>query len=392
MELLKDEIAQVEFLRGNGEHESSMTGSRPLHHERRLTMNVQAYSALRIPLLLMFLVLGGLSGCAETTKVSFVRSMPSEVDLKPKGVESIAVLNLDGPGDSGSSLSELLTTKLVQGNYYKVVERERLNKVMNEHKLAMTGFIDEQTAQEVGKLVAVNAILMGKVNTYSVKDEPYTKTVMVTKGTGRYRRDCNSQGKCQQVEIFEQVPTQENHHRRVGTVSATQKVVDVKSGGVLAAKDAAESYLYDTGDRGVMDVFNKPAPELGEAEALTYLTGKVAEALTGQIQPHTIQEEGEFELGGMSRFLGELGADKEIKHAIDMTKAGRVDEAIQKYKSMVSSNPQNCTAHYNLGIIYMQSKDHQKAQSALRAAENCNPKPRYTAAVGECAKREQSKR
>ena len=391
MESLKDGIVHADVVRGIPAWDFPLSFARSLRYKRGLTMNHEAQSVGGISLvLMMLLVLGGLAGCAEIVKVPYSRPMPATFTLKPLGVETIAVLNFEGLQDSGGTLAELLTTKLVQGNYYKVVERERLNKIMNEQKLGMTGMIDETTAAQVGKLAGVNAVLMGNVNTYSVKDEPYTKTVMVSRGTGRYRTECNKKGECHNVEIVEQVPMLENHHRRNGTVSATQKVVLVETGRVVGAKNATEQYKYDTGNppmgEGVMG-FRKPVPEQGQAEVLTSLTEKVAENLAGAIQSHTIQEEGEFELGGMAAVLGEMGADKEIKQGIEMTKAGRVDEAAQLYESIINKDPRNCSAIYNAGIIHMESEEFQKADTAFRAAEKCNLKPRYTAAVGENKKR-----
>jgi Curli production assembly/transport component CsgG/Tetratricopeptide repeat len=392
MELLRDEIAHMGF--GRGIQDCNVAGSfgRLHYYKRGATLNRQTQSALMIPLILiMFLVLGGLAGCADTAMVDFYRVKSAEIDLKPKGVESLAVLNLEGPGDSGATMSELLTTKLVQGNYYKIFEREKLNKILNEQKLAMTGMIDEKTAAQVGKLAGVNAVLLGKVTAYSVKDEPYTKTVMESRATGMYRQECNKKGECSQVQVYEQVPIQQNHHRRNGTVSATQKVVHVETGRVVGARNATQHYKYDTGDppkgTGLMGIF-QPVPELGQEEVLTSLAEKVAEQLAGAIQAQKIQEKGEFELGGRSALLGEMGSDKEIRLGIEMTKAGRLDEAIQLYESMVSRDPQNCTAYYNMGIVQMEIGDHRKAEKALRAAEKCDPKPRYTAAVGECKKRE----
>ncbi|MEO8341682.1 MAG: CsgG/HfaB family protein [Nitrospirota bacterium] len=358
--------------------------------------------------LTVLLVVSGLAGCAEVVKVAFERQVPPEMDLKrDQKIESIAVLNFDGPADSGLILADLFAAKLVQGQYYTVVEREKLNKILNEQKLGMTGMIDEKAAAMVGKLAGIQAIVMGRVASYSFTDEPYTKTVMTDRKTMSLKPVCNDKGKCTQEQIVEQVPMTETYHRRNTTVSATQKVVHVESGQVIWSKIATEQLKYDTGkpskEEGLVNMLNKFSDsifvgllnnsgnsnsELGQSESLAVTADKVSDVLAGSIQPHKIKEEGEFELGGWAKFLGEMGADKEIKHGIEMIKSGRVDDAIHKYESVASRDPKNCSAAYNVGIIHMQSDDFQKADTAFRVAENCNlNNARYSAAVGENKKR-----
>lgn len=334
-----------------------------------------AYPLIRMSVVLsVLLVVSGLGGCAQTIKVAYERQMPAGKDLKrDKKVETLAVLNFEGPSGSGPAMAELFSTKLVHGAYYKIVERERLNKILNEQKLGMTGMIDEKTAAQIGKLAGVQAIIVGKVIAYSVNDEPYTKTVTKSVNTGIPSQKCDSNGKCKNVPNFRDELVVENHHRRNGTVSVSQKVVHVESGEVVWAKNATEQYKYDTGDPPREGGFlSKVIPELGQSEALTSMLDKVSDELARSIQPHKMKEEGEFELGG-----------KEVNYGIDLIKAGRVDEAIQHYESLVSRNSGNCSALYNVGVIHFQSNDFQKADASLRAAEKCDLKPRYTTAVGE---------
>lgn len=66
--------------------------------------------------------------------------------------------------DFGRYLSEKLITKLFQTKKFKVVERQLLNKVIDEQKLSLTGIIDATTAQKLGKLLGVDAIAAGSIS------------------------------------------------------------------------------------------------------------------------------------------------------------------------------------------------------------------------------------
>jgi len=63
----------------------------------------------------------------------------------------------------GKYLSEELITRLFRTRKFEVVERQFLNKIIQEHKLAYTHFFDEESIKEIGKLLGVDAIASGSV-------------------------------------------------------------------------------------------------------------------------------------------------------------------------------------------------------------------------------------
>lgn len=65
--------------------------------------------------------------------------------------------------DVGRLLSEELITRLYQTKKFRVIERQLLNKVIAEQKLSLTGTIDPQSAQRLGELLGVDAIVSGTV-------------------------------------------------------------------------------------------------------------------------------------------------------------------------------------------------------------------------------------
>jgi len=81
----------------------------------------------------------------------------------------IAVLDfqLQGKGfeteDMGKIVAEWLVTALVKEGRFDVIERRLLQKILQEHKLAMTGVVDETSATKLGKLLGVKVIISGSV-------------------------------------------------------------------------------------------------------------------------------------------------------------------------------------------------------------------------------------
>lgn len=63
----------------------------------------------------------------------------------------------------GRFISEELITNLYKTGKFDVIERQLLNKILEEHKLSLTGIIDESTAKELGKILGVEYICSGTI-------------------------------------------------------------------------------------------------------------------------------------------------------------------------------------------------------------------------------------
>lgn len=64
---------------------------------------------------------------------------------------------------AGAAIAELLISELFKTGRYDIVERKLLSSLLEQHKLNMTGLVDEATARKVGKLLGVDYIVTGTV-------------------------------------------------------------------------------------------------------------------------------------------------------------------------------------------------------------------------------------
>lgn len=87
---------------------------------------------------------------------------------KKQKIAVIEFSDLDGKiTEFGKFLSEELITRLFLSQKFNVVERQLLNKVLEEHKLNVTGLIDETTAKQLGKILQIDAICSGTITDLS---------------------------------------------------------------------------------------------------------------------------------------------------------------------------------------------------------------------------------
>jgi hypothetical protein len=67
----------------------------------------------------------------------------------------------------GRFIAELFSVKLTEvSKGFQVVDRNHLNILIKEHKLSKTGLIDQQTAQELGKIAGVEALITGTLTSF----------------------------------------------------------------------------------------------------------------------------------------------------------------------------------------------------------------------------------
>jgi len=77
----------------------------------------------------------------------------------------------DAPGSpqSGEIVSALVSQGFAQAGF-TILERSRLQDILNEQKLSNTGLVEDDQAIKLGKLMGVNAIVVGITSQYSMSE------------------------------------------------------------------------------------------------------------------------------------------------------------------------------------------------------------------------------
>ncbi|MCI0512427.1 VWA domain-containing protein [candidate division KSB1 bacterium] len=77
------------------------------------------------------------------------------------------------------AIPQILVTDLIGAKKLTLIERSKLEQILKEHQLHLTGVIDDQTAIKIGKLIGANHLLYGtifKVNTHLRLDASVCET------------------------------------------------------------------------------------------------------------------------------------------------------------------------------------------------------------------------
>lgn len=71
----------------------------------------------------------------------------------------------------GQGVADMLVTALVKTNKFSVLERQELDKVLEEQKLGESGLVTAETAPKIGKLLGVELLVVGSVSEFGTKEK-----------------------------------------------------------------------------------------------------------------------------------------------------------------------------------------------------------------------------
>ncbi|MFH1541314.1 MAG: CsgG/HfaB family protein [Elusimicrobiota bacterium] len=122
------------------------------------------------------LLLTAFTGCAPSTTVKKTQTItidkPVDAYIPPK--KKISVVEFEnktayGQRRLGTAASDVLLTELGKSDKFILVERAKLDKIMEEQKLQTTGIVDANTVAQMGKILGLDAIVVGSISQFGVK-------------------------------------------------------------------------------------------------------------------------------------------------------------------------------------------------------------------------------
>ncbi|MBK7270223.1 MAG: hypothetical protein IPI07_12185 [Flavobacteriales bacterium] len=187
-----------------------------------------------------------------TKDASFKDASTLRQEALSKGQYSIAVLPFTSTSKRTDLAAKLQAYSIAgltgSGDpFVKVVDRENIERILEEQRLGLSGVVDEQTAVRMGNLMGAQAVLMGTVLDY--REEPGKPRVSTKDGFETYQvRQKNPEtGEFYVVTKYKPVRYIENYQENKVVASVSYKLVSLETGEVLMSKvvDATENdHIY----------------------------------------------------------------------------------------------------------------------------------------------------
>ncbi|MBW4642487.1 MAG: penicillin-binding protein activator LpoB [Goleter apudmare HA4340-LM2] len=122
---------------------------------------------------------------AEEQAVAMKFAHPVKANLKTNTKEKlrIAVLDFDYSSvadyqrwmwwleSNARGVSDILVNQLVEGGNFVVVERSKLDAILSEQNLGASGRIDVSTAAKIGKILGVDAVVIGSITGFNLEQD-----------------------------------------------------------------------------------------------------------------------------------------------------------------------------------------------------------------------------
>lgn len=105
-------------------------------------------------------------GCATTPEIITDGYLRPGIDFNK--YERIAVTGFTDAADapnSGKEIADIVGLEMLKRGY-NILERNQVELILHEQRLGLSGVLDSQTVNEIGKILGVQAIITGTVGTY----------------------------------------------------------------------------------------------------------------------------------------------------------------------------------------------------------------------------------
>jgi len=120
-----------------------------------------------------------LSG-AENVPTAAAVANSQQSGKKRMGVPAFANSSSTKDGDYGERFADMLLSELIQNRNYELIERTMIAKVLAEQRLGMTGIVDQSQVAKVGKIMALDYMVLGNILEASAINKGGTESAAIS--------------------------------------------------------------------------------------------------------------------------------------------------------------------------------------------------------------------
>jgi len=164
-----------------------------------------------------------------------------KTDLQIEKYKKVAVVPFQGiPTEVGKVLSEYFITEVMDMGF-NVIERTQLEKILKEQNISLSGIIDTETIHKIGKIIGVDALVVGSFHCRREKRE-----VTIVSGRPRLlRRPLPSRAALRQKQLRPAVVKVDIDPEIIFS-EISVRFVDIETGEILISSVTKKEYTAET--------------------------------------------------------------------------------------------------------------------------------------------------
>lgn len=252
----------------------------------------------------------------------------------------------------GESFSETLTMGLAPLRSLQLVERSQISNIMKEQAFSQTGFVDDQSAPQMGKLVGAKIVVLGSYQ--KVGTELSINARFVDVETGKIDATVTAQVQGPYSDLFKLQKKLADQLIQNLSVTATEQEAKQLEGIMFASKTPQAYEYYIKG---------KMLSQQGTESAITEAIKWYQKALI---------EDFDYALAyaGLAEAFAVRGIAKEFFTSYEPTDLTKTMEFAQRAVSLNAALPET---HRALGWAYFANKNPNAALETMRKATQMKP-------------------
>ena len=320
--------------------------------------------ATRLCICFFLIVVVTCFACAPRGKVRLIK--PGKV--RWESIHNLAVRGFDG--HYGEMVRSHIYNRLREVQHFNPTDAIQTYSV---------GKLPSNTLEEVEFLQAVenlkaDAVITGHV-TADIHDIHGLDQLQVKEGTGYYKKAKNAYGEWVDEEIKRTVIKDVPFVIRKACFSGQYKVFDLKARGGIVHREWKETYEEKFGGEEQYGGFGR---KLNDLPASSYTSEEVSERIAENI----VTEISRMRLASFVKL--DKGKHRMVKWGVALAKKGKWQEAIETWEQVISDDPDNAAAYYNLGVAHEGLGDTEslkKARGLYKAAAGFRKDNLYTEGI-----------
>ncbi|MEN6466450.1 MAG: hypothetical protein ABFD62_14855 [Syntrophaceae bacterium] len=301
------------------------------------------------------------AGCATKVPVNMLKPANYHEAAMAK-VVAVVPFNGRGGQEFASEIEGVLGSITIDDRqYFTLIDRTSLDKVMSEMKFSQSGLVDPSKAVQLGKMLGAQGIYTGTVQ-QSFKSSYYREN---REECARYEEYKDSKGRTQQGKCLRYKRWTVNCTKNVMNFICNPKLVEVQTGRVVYARN-----LSGFAEDGKCEDAGSPR---GEYELLETAKAQVKMSFRQDIAPY--YETKLIKLMDSTDGITNPAASEKLKQGITWAGKKRLDKACELWGQAASLTSTSYALAYNLGVCAESRADVEAANRLYKKAEDLLGKP-----------------
>jgi hypothetical protein len=304
----------------------------------------------------------GVTGCATKVRINMLKPASYHQASLTK---TVAVLPFDGPGGSefAAEMEGVLSgINIDDKQYFTLVDRSSIGKMMDEMKLSQSGFVDQSTVARIGKMVGAQGIYSGVVSVSGCETTRYREQRRTCE---EWEKKKDKDGRTYDGDCIRWKTYSVNCTKRIANFAATPKLIEVATGKVVYSRN-----LSSTVNSAGCDDRTQPK---GENELMDQVKGNIKSEFRKDIAPYYVTEE--IRIMDATDGIEVKEARDKLKDGVEFADKGRIDAACERWGAARILAPSSVSLLYNLGVCAESRGDAEAAQSLYLQADKIYGKP-----------------